>query len=49
MGEASDLLMQINLVRDESLNLTVAYSTHEVCMRDIRVTSLIGQFFWVET
>ena len=49
MGEASNLLMQMNLMRDESLNLTVAYSAHEVCMRCIRVTSLIGKFFRVET
>ena len=49
MGEASDFLMQMNLMRDESLNLTVAYLAHEVCMGGIRVISLIGQFFRVET
>ena len=49
MGKASNLLMQINMMRDESINLTVVYSTHEVCMRGIRVTSLIGQSFQVET
>ena len=49
MDEASDLLMQMNLMRNESLNLTVAYSAHEVCMRGIRVTYLIGQFFPIET
>ena len=48
MGEASALLMQMNLMGDESLNLTVAYSAHEVCMKGIRVNSLIEQLFQVE-
>ena len=45
MDEASDLLMQMNLMRDERLNFAMACSTHEVCMRGIRVTYLIGQLF----
>ena len=49
VGEASDLMMQMNLMRNESLNLIVAYSAYEVCMRGIRGTSLIEQFFRVET
>ena len=48
MGEASALLMQMNLMGDESLNLTVAYSAYEVCMKGIRVNSLIEQLFQVE-
>ena len=48
-GKASDFLMQMNLMGNKSLNLTEAYSAHEVYKRGIRVTSLIGQFFRVET
>ena len=49
VGEASNPLMQMNLMGDESLNLTMTYAAHEVCMSGIIVTSLMGQLFQVET
>ena len=49
VDEANDLMILMNLRGNERFNLTVTYSVHEVCMRGTRITSLIGQFFLVET
>ena len=49
VDEANDLLILMNLRGNERFNLTATYLVHEVCMRESRVTSLIGQFFLIET